>query len=163
MQRTGALAAEPEKIAYNDFIRCLRELQSKVQDLIEAADPAEIIDAPSDLRCRIRAILKLRASRQRIFGTRLFGEPAWDMILTLLDADLSGRKESVSGAYIASGVPPTTALRSLRDLEREGWVEREPDLLDRRRCFVRLTEQGRACLIELFQQSATNPQQRWAE
>ncbi len=98
----------------------------------------------------IQLILKLRAKRRKLFDSRLFGEPAWDILLELYYSDLRRRAETVSGLCIASGAPSTTALRWLQALENEGLLRREADPTDRRRFFVRLTAKARDALNELF-------------
>jgi len=81
-------------------------------------------------------ILRLRRRRNKLFGGDLFGEPAWDIMLELYVADLSGQKLSVSGACYMSGVPLTTALRWITRLERDGWIRRIEDPFDKRRSWL---------------------------
>jgi len=84
-----------------------------------------------------------RRMRDRIFDdTALFGEPAWDILLDLLAAEMTGTRLSVSSACIGSNVPSTTALRWLTILEERGLITRESDVTDRRRAFVRITPDG---------------------
>ena len=73
---------------------------------------------------RPRTIIRLRRRRDRLFGSDLFGEPAWDMLLELYAAELAQRRECVSGLCCASGVPATTALRWITLLVNAGWVTR---------------------------------------
>jgi DNA-binding MarR family transcriptional regulator len=131
----------------------IRHLQRAVNDLAELVTPSEVTSAPEvpvETRQFIRTILKLRANRRNIFGADVFGEPCWDMLLELYDADLRGRRESVSSLCIASGVPSTTALRWIKVLEREGCVRRIADPHDGRRYFMELTEVGKAALDRIF-------------
>ena len=44
------------------------------------------------------------------------------------------------------GVTPATATTLVTTLEHRGWVRRTPDLEDRRRVAVSLTDEGRAVL-----------------
>ena len=84
-----------------------------------------------------------RRMRDEYFGQPgLFGEPAWDILLDLTQAEMAGRKLSVTSACIGACVPPTTALRWLAVLEQHGLVERESDSNDGRRAFVRLSDEG---------------------
>lgn len=92
-------------------------------------------------------IYDCRILRDRKFGSNgLFGEPAWDILLSLYSDQVSGRPVSVSSACIAANVPETTALRWLGKLEKEGLIERNTDPADRRRVYVSLTRIGRAKL-----------------
>jgi DNA-binding MarR family transcriptional regulator len=74
--------------------------------------------------------------RTELFGAPLFREPAWDMLLELYSAYERGERLSVSALCYASGVPVTTALRQLRQLEKHGLVQREGDPSDNRRYWV---------------------------
>ena len=92
-----------------------------------------------------------RRLRDTIFGdAELFGEPAWDMLLDLHDAEIKRRRISITSACIASNVPATTALRWIGVLEQRGLVARHKDETDRRRDFLALTDKARALLEEFF-------------
>jgi DNA-binding MarR family transcriptional regulator len=95
-------------------------------------------------------ISNLRSRRRDLFGDDLFGEPAWDILLSLLQSSLTDRVESVGSACLAAGVPQSTALRWLNLLESRGWVERRSDCEDGRRVHVRLTDKARSTLLELL-------------
>ncbi|RVT43748.1 MarR family transcriptional regulator [Sphingobium algorifonticola] len=88
----------------------------------------------------VRDLLRSRRLRDQFFGDDLFGDPAWDMMLDLMAARLAGERVSVSSLCIASAVPPTTALRWIRDLTGRGIFERRPDPLDGRRVFIALSD-----------------------
>lgn len=90
----------------------------------------------------IRQVISARRHRDELFGEGLFGEPAWDMLLEIFYSDLTYRKISISDACFASAVPPTTALRWVNNLHREGWINRENDSLDGRRVWLSLTDRG---------------------
>jgi DNA-binding MarR family transcriptional regulator len=87
-------------------------------------------------------VLKARKLRCRVIGTGLFADPAWDMLLELYAAEIGQRKISVSSLCIASGCPPTTAMRHIERLCSEGLISKENDPLDGRRKFVRFTPEG---------------------
>lgn len=89
---------------------------------------------------RIRAYIQSRRERNDFFGTELFADPAWDMLLDLSAARLEGRQVSVSSLCIAAAVPTTTALRWIRLLIERGILLREPDPTDGRRAYVSLSE-----------------------
>lgn len=112
--------------------------------------------SPAD-RDLLSLIRRLRQVRNSLFGDRLFGEPAWDIMLDLYQASLEGRSISVSSACIASAVPATTALRHLKGLEQAGLVERAQDGADARRVFVRLTSEAIEGMANLFERCACPP------
>lgn len=90
----------------------------------------------------LRGFLKARVRRGVFFSPRLFADPAWDMLLELYAAQLEQKRVSVSSLGIAAGVPPTTALRWITELLKEGLIEKTKDPLDARRTFVDLSTIG---------------------
>lgn len=99
-----------------------------------------------------RRVYQSRRKREMIFnGYQIFGEPAWDILLDIFISSNSDKRESVSSVCIASGVPPTTALRWLNELERHGMIEREPDEKDRRRSFISLSQKGCDLMMTYFE------------
>ena len=66
------------------------------------------------------------------------------MILQLYIADCVGRPIDVTSLCGSAGVPKTTALRHLDQLEKLQLVERRDDDTDGRRIFVELTPSLRA-------------------
>lgn len=93
-------------------------------------------------RGRARMLLDLYNARMKFFPSGLFADPAWDMLLDLTHARLSGKRISVSSLCIAANVPATTALRRIGDLVGSGLAVRVKDENDGRRVFVELTEDG---------------------
>jgi DNA-binding MarR family transcriptional regulator len=95
-----------------------------------------------------------RRSRDRMFNPKLFGEPAWDMLLALYCLPSRGIILGVMSLGHAANVAPTTGLRWQKILEERGLIERGPHSTDSRQRLVRLTEQGRTMmskyLIRLF-------------
>ena len=94
----------------------------------------------------------LRMKRNTVIGAPLFRDPSFDMLLELFAIDQRGLRISVSSLCCAAGVPMTTALRHLHQLERYGLLVREGDLHDNRRSYVRPTSKTIAALEILFNQ-----------
>lgn len=103
-------------------------------------------DQSSDSALLAKLILRRRRSRKQFLPKEMFGEPAWDMLLDLFIAWHDGKNISISSACIASGAPATTALRWLSRLETLKLVERVSDDHDRRRVYVRITDEGAAAV-----------------
>lgn len=103
-----------------------------------AAEPAP---STTSNTASLQALLRLRDLRAALFPEKLFAQPAWDMLLELLECQLRRRRISVSSLYLAAGVPPATALRRIQDMEDAGLIIRVSDPSDRRRQFVELTPQ----------------------
>lgn len=97
-------------------------------------------DRIADMKARVVQVIQSRQARDRHFPQHLFADPAWDMLLDLTLARLSNKEISVSSVCLAAGVPQSTALRRLQDLEQSGLVRRRRDRDDRRRIFVELTD-----------------------
>ena len=91
----------------------------------------------------VHRIVAARRARERIVGSDLFADPAWDLLLVLYAASLSQRRVSVSDLSVASLVPATTSLRWLDKLESVGLIERIDDPLDSRRVWVEISAEGR--------------------
>ncbi|WP_230482759.1 hypothetical protein [Sphingomonas sp. Leaf21] len=99
--------------------------------------PARSHPGDADL---VRRMIRARRQRDGFFGTGLFEEPAWDMLLDLYAAHLEETRVSVSSLCIAAAVAPTTALRWIGKMTEAGLFARQPDPVDRRRAFMVLTQ-----------------------
>ncbi len=106
----------------------------------------------------VRKIIRQRQMRSQHFGSNLFADPVWDMLLDLAAARAEHRLVSVTSLCIASGVPTTTALRYIKILEDMGLIERTADARDRRRRFVTLSEKGMAAMARYFAEIGTPAQ-----
>ena len=102
-----------------------------------SSDLGEPPDAPETV---IRWIMRLKTLRRRYFVDEPLDDAMWDMLLHLAMARLSGSKISVSDLGITVGVPDTTALRKIGELEAAGLVRRAPDPNDRRRSNLELVD-----------------------
>jgi len=98
----------------------------------------------------VRRILRQRQQRQRFFDAELFADPAWDMLLDLAAARVERKQVSVTSLCIAAGVPPTTALRWIGQMQHAGLFERVEDKADRRRAFIALTEKAAEGMARYF-------------
>lgn len=90
----------------------------------------------------VRTMLQLRRRRDSFFGAELFADPAWDILLELYAAALGQFRVSVTNLCVGAAVPPTTALRWIKQLEDEGLIERRADPMDGRRYFMMLSGKG---------------------
>jgi DNA-binding MarR family transcriptional regulator len=90
-----------------------------------------------------RGILEARNERRHFFPDGLLGDPAWDMILSLYCAEGRDSKFSVTDLGNSVGLPQTTALRWINELEEAGLLDRRQDDRDRRRSFICLSDSAR--------------------
>jgi DNA-binding MarR family transcriptional regulator len=86
----------------------------------------------------VRNVIRARRLRSRYFSEELFADPAWDMLLDLLQAEIAQLRVPVSSLCIAAAVPATTALRWLKTMVAQGLFIRRADPHDGRRVFVEL-------------------------
>jgi hypothetical protein len=98
----------------------------------------------------VRRIIRQRQLRARFFDGDLFADPAWDMLLDLTAARAEHVRVSVTSLCIASGVPPTTALRWIGQMAEVGLFERVEDDTDRRRAFIALTDRAADAMARYF-------------
>ena len=123
----------------------LNSLQKQFDELrnrLTAHPEADAVDE-EDLGQLAREIVFSRQRRAAVFGSSdLFGEPAWDIFLALYAAQEAQHKLSVTGVCEVAGVPLATGLRWIEKLEKEDWVYRTQDPVDRRRSWLLLTERA---------------------
>ena len=98
----------------------------------------------------VRRIIRQRQLRARFFDGELFADPAWDMLLDLTAARAEHSRVSVTSLCIASGVPPTTALRWIGQMSEAGLFQRVEDEADRRRAFIALTDKASDAMARYF-------------
>src|SRR3546814_16217110 len=77
-----------------------------------AVEPVHVSDTPaSPVTAReIRDMLRLRRLRDRFFPGDLFADPAWDILLRLIAAPLSGQRGSVFSLCLAPAFPAPPPL-----------------------------------------------------
>lgn len=98
----------------------------------------------------VRQIIQQRQLRARFLDGDLFADPAWDMLLDLTAARAEHNRVSVTSLCIASGVPPTTALRWIAQMTDAGVLERLSDNADRRRAFIALSDSSADGMARYF-------------
>lgn len=87
-----------------------------------------------------RQEIATRDRRSKFFEIDLIGEPGWMILLDLFIQNFEGRVVSVTSACIASGVPPTTALRYIGILEKHGYIVKKKSETDQRIFFLTVSE-----------------------
>ena len=98
----------------------------------------------------VRRIIRQRRLRDRFFDSAMFADPAWDILLDLTAARAEHVRVSVTSLCIASGVPPTTALRWIGQMVEAGLLERVEDEADRRRAFIALSDSAADAMARYF-------------
>ena len=161
----GAEGSRAAEAGSNDP-EALRRLSDEVQRIAAAlarmsdggyqTDPATHAPptpagADADLDAEtVRSVIRARRLRADYFDADLFHDPAWDMMLDLLAAEIAQHRVPVSSLCMAAAVPPTTALRWMKTLTDKKIFLRRSDPHDGRRVFVELSEQASGALRAYF-------------
>ena len=87
-------------------------------------------------------ILQSRKRRVAFFHPGLFGEPAWDVLLTLYVGDRELPSTTVSELASVANVATATMLRWVHTLEDQGLIARQPQLNDKCPVLVGLEPVG---------------------
>ena len=119
------------------------------------AEPLPTGDVPEVSAETVQRVIRARRLRTRYFPEHLFADPAWDMLLDLLRAEIAQLRVPVSSLCIAAAVPATTALRWLKSMVQEGLFVRRADPHDGRRVFVELAPETSRALRRYFAEVAT--------
>jgi len=128
-----------------------RSWQPTVDDRA-AKEPGRASHVPLPDSEFLRRIIRQRQLRSRYFGGELFADPAWDILLDLAAARAENAQVSVTSLCIASGVPPTTALRWIGQMTEAGLLERVKDQSDRRRVFIALSDRAAQAMARYFEE-----------
>ena len=161
----------PDQMAL-DLVAQINDLMQKLSDLLVVAEAPKVDstfilnqDSPNGANISqngeiiesklilAKKTYKVRRLRDIHFSnSRLFSDPAWDILLDLYISKGEARPISIKSACIAACVPGTTALRWISLLEREGLVTKTGDRKDKRRHFLEITASGIAkiekCIFE---------------
>jgi hypothetical protein len=113
-------------------------------------EPMRTDDIPQISFEMVQAVIRARRLRTRYFPENLFADPAWDMLLDLLQAEIAQLRVPVSSLCIAAAVPATTALRWLKTMVQDGIFVRRADPHDGRRVFVELAPDASRALRRYF-------------
>jgi DNA-binding MarR family transcriptional regulator len=87
-----------------------------------------------------------RRLRFRYFKRAMFGEPAWEILLTLYITEGAEGRQSIGRLADLIETPLSTTARWIDYLERERLVEREPHPTDKRVIYIRLLAKARELL-----------------
>ena len=114
---------------------------------VQAVNDADVPQVSGDV---VRSVIRARHLRSRFFEEDLFADPAWDMLLDLLQAEIAQLRVPVSSLCIAAAVPATTALRWLKTMTDKGLFVRRADPHDGRRVFVELAPTASVAMRRYF-------------
>ena len=144
-ERLRQLSEEVSRIAST-----LARLSTGPGSPVRALEPLSAGDVPPLSADTVRSVIRARRLRSRYFRNELFADPAWDMLLDLLQAEIAQLRVPVSSLCIAASVPATTALRWLKTMVSQGIFIRRADPHDGRRVFVELAPEASQALRRYF-------------
>ncbi|MGZ2412299.1 hypothetical protein ACUXST_001728 [Sphingomonas sp. F9_3S_D5_B_2] len=144
-ERLRQLSEEVNRIAST-----LAQLSTSPLPLRPALVEGGKADVPHVSLDAVRNVIRARRLRGNYFSEGLFADPAWDMMLDLLRAEIAHLRVPVSSLCIAAAVPPTTALRWLKSMVRQGLFVRQADPHDGRRVYVELAPETSQSLRRYF-------------
>jgi hypothetical protein len=103
-----------------------------------------------------RRTAEARRARDRVFGSGLCANPPWNILIDLFIAGEEGSNITIKSACVAAGVPQSTALRHIAHLIDIGLAVRSQHPSDARSAYLRLSERGRAKMIDYLGQAAAH-------
>lgn len=148
--RYGVTDFLQKPVAAGEIAHVIRRHQTERQGVAVDVDFA----ASPSRREVLELLMRLRKERGKLFGNELVGDPVWEMLLDLAIAQERGEAVSTTSLCIGAGIPTTTGLRRLDDLEGMGMIERTADMSDRRRVMVTLTPLGSERMQAFLDQSS---------
>ena len=164
---------QADRARLQELTRQIAEIAAQIDRLAGIEPPAFRLESPADGFAReseaertlirgprpslpdprlVRRIIRQRRLRGQFLGAELFADPAWDILLDLTAARAEHTRVSVTSLCIASGVPPTTALRWIGQMTDAGLLERIEDDSDRRRAFIQLSDKAADAMARYFAQ-----------
>jgi CheY-like chemotaxis protein len=127
----------------NDQISTVSHQLDRIVSLLEGQPNEPLIDlgpGTHEIRSTLSTMIACRSLRARHLPGELFADPAWDILLDLMRAELAGEHVSVSSVCIAASVPMSTALRWVKQMTDAGLLKRWTDPRDRRRDLICLSD-----------------------
>ncbi len=125
---------------------------------IEPSDISTLAEAsPAIDLSEIREILRARRLRGNFIGKKIFADPAWDILLSLLTSEIASVEMPVTALCEAAAVPPTTALRWIQQMTDWGLLIRREDPFDKRRAFIALAPETSQSLRRYFHTIRARP------
>lgn len=107
-----------------------------------------------------RQLYHSRRVRDRVFGTDLFADPAWDILLDLFIAQREDRKVTISSACAAASAPTSTAARHIAHLVQKRLVVRVSREEDARSSYLELSAAADRKLTQLFREMVQSADDR---
>lgn len=136
-------------------------LQEKVSRVLQSLARGSFAKTASDIEMPGKADLEVSEEaldriihewreRPHFVPGDLLADPAWAMLLELLQAECQDRQVSLPGLCEVSAVPASSAARWLKALEQRGLIVRRAASGDPKDEFVELSSKGSTALRRYF-------------
>ncbi|MDP8912848.1 MAG: hypothetical protein M3N39_04640 [Pseudomonadota bacterium] len=145
--------SQPPSRNMDDIVHRLDELLRTIAAVPSPASAAAPIER--NKLDAARAEWNARRERERLFGSSIFGDAGWDILLDLFMAREEGRDVTLSSIYEAASLAESAMLRCLAMLIDEGLIVRESRSPDPRGTHLRLSGQALALMCEYFSRTKT--------
>lgn len=128
----------------------LTQLSIGLRASLQQGYPYSNSNEPHVLLKWVNWLISARRKRASYIAPELFGEPAWEILLELLRAELAYERISVSNACSIAGTSQSTGCRWLNALEHHGLILRQGDERDAGGTFVALSPDTSNALRRYF-------------
>lgn len=142
MERHTRAGAEAKSLWNQNRAGATPDTRLNTKAIDTAGTPTVVLD---ELR-------KLRRVQSENLPAGLANETSWEILLDLYVSELRREQPSLTAVAGSAGIPLTSALRRIHELDARGIVALTPDEKDRRRATVHLTNQGKEA-VRLFMNS----------
>lgn len=146
-RRGPTLSAPVADVAPPDRAELVRLLELVARQLAPQAE--QPTDRRAVLHRRAEAMFRCRMDRKSYFAAAMFGEPAWDVLLSLYIGEPAIDAMTVSRVAPLIQMPLSSTLRWVDYLEAQHLIVRRAHPTDGRSSMIRLTDSGRTQL-ELY-------------
>ena len=129
--------------------RLAEELQTLKSLLIRDSEVAPLPDNSANLgesqqkqsltKERLLSLIRSNEVKKKYFTDDFFNDPAWNMLLDLMQNHLENKEVTASSLYFSSNSPIATASRRLSEMEKARLVTKRQDAGDKRRQIVEIT------------------------
>ncbi len=148
-----------------DYVETLRRQASQLNELADTLEqdlgiaspvskpvPPRPV-SPAELAPVAQAMFSLRRKREKVLPQKFLGEPIWDLLLHLFERTATETPVSITKASYAAHVPPTTALRAISVMEKEGYLIRTRQRAESRNVQLLLTDNAMDAMCTYLQNS----------
>lgn len=138
----GAVPVEQNLISIKEIQHNIENLVSIVENLAEKKCQSS--------RLRAQDLRKIRILKNDIFGSDLFSDPAWDILLDLFVYDDNGMGIPLTSVGIDQKIPISTLSRYVDRMALQGFIIKTEDTVDKRRILLAISPTYRKELENIF-------------